>query len=116
MFNIIELARATHQKHYKPFKIYILGIIMDNPGIRTLTTFLERVKKHQPANFSTLSTTKKGKLFGMTSKYLPFCLKHNLITIIETKTGGRGRPSKTYALTKNGEKLTQIFTHILGEG
>jgi len=66
----------------------------------------DEVKENQPVNFSTLSTTEDGKLFGMATRYIAYCLDRDLITIVETKTGGRGRPSKAYALTAKGQKLT----------
>ena len=32
---------------------------MENPGLRTLTSFLEQVHRHAPVNFSTLSEERR---------------------------------------------------------
>jgi len=80
-----------------------------NPGVQTLLTFLKQVRKHEPANFSTLSRERR-KGYGMLSRYLDYCLAENLITIHSTiQTRGR-YPSKKYSITKKGEALLDLFT------
>ena len=81
---------------------------MENPGLRTLTNFLEQVRRHAPVNFSTLSEERR-RGYGMVSRYLKFCLGNDLITVVsERRTRGR-YPSKEYALSVKGLKLLNIF-------
>lgn len=87
---------------------------MQNPGVKTLLTFLKQVREHEPANFSTLSRERR-KGYGMLRRYLDYCLEENLITIHSTiQTRGR-YPSKKYAITKRGEALLDLFTENIGQ-
>lgn len=81
---------------------------MENPGLKTLITFLCQVQRKEPVNFSALSEERR-RGYGMVSRYLRFCLEHGLIRIVsEQKTRGR-YPSKTYALSYRGTQLLAIF-------
>ena len=87
---------------------------MKNPGVQTLLTFLKQVRKHEPANFSTLSRERR-KGYGMLRRYLDYCLVENLI-IIHSTIRTRGRyPSKKYSITKRGEALLELFTENMGQ-
>jgi len=81
---------------------------MENPGVKTLYEFLKIIKEKQPTTFSELAAIKNDG-FGIVSRYLKFCLKHDLIEIVETrKTRGRFL-SKLYALTVNGHSFLRVF-------
>lgn len=81
---------------------------MENPGLRTLISFLNQVKKQAPVNFSGLARGRR-RGYGMVNRYLRYCLGKNLIRIVsERRTRGR-YPSKTYALSERGSKLLAIF-------
>jgi hypothetical protein len=81
---------------------------MENPGLRTLTSFLDQVRRHAPVNFSTLCEERR-KGYGMVSRYLKFCLGNGLITVVsERRTRGR-YPSKEYALSERGLRLLNVF-------
>ena len=80
----------------------------ENPGLRTLTSFLKQVHRHAPVNFSTLSEERR-RGYGMVSRYIKFCLGNDLITVVsERRTRGR-YPSKEYALSERGIRLLSIF-------
>ena len=81
---------------------------MENPGLRTLISFLNQVKKQAPVNFSGLARGRR-RGYGMVNRYLRYCLGKDLIRIVsEFRTRGR-YPSKTYALSERGSKLLAIF-------
>ncbi len=81
---------------------------MENPGLRTLISFLNQVKKQAPVNFSGLARGRR-RGYGMVNRYLRYCLGKNPIRIVsERRTRGR-YPSKTYALSERGSKLLAIF-------
>ncbi len=81
---------------------------MENPGLRTLISFLRRVGERAPANFSSLCED-RGKGYGMVSRYLGWCLEKGLIRVVEVRRT-RGRyPSKTYGLTVRGRRLLELF-------
>jgi DNA-binding PadR family transcriptional regulator len=81
---------------------------VENPGLRTLTGFLEQVHRHAPVNFSTLSEERR-RGYGMVSRYLKFCLGRGLITVVsERRTRGR-YPSKEYALSERGLRLLNVL-------
>ena len=80
---------------------------MDNPGLRTLATFLGQIRRHQPATYSALSR-ERDRGYGMINRYLAFCLREGLILVSSTrKTMGRYL-SKTYVLSERGEKLLEV--------
>jgi len=79
---------------------------LENPGLRTLISFLRRVGERAPANFSSLC---EGRGYGMVSRYLGWCLEKGLIRVVEVRRA-RGRyPSKTYGLTTRGRRLLELF-------
>ncbi len=81
---------------------------MENPGLRTLISFLNQVKKQAPVNFSGLARGRR-RGYGMVNRYLRYCIGKDLIRIVsERRTRGR-YPSKTYALSERGSKLLAIF-------
>jgi len=81
---------------------------VENPGLRTLTSFLEQVRRHAPVNFSTLCEERR-RGYGMVSRYLKFCLGKDLITVVsERRTRGR-YPSKEYALSERGIRLLSVL-------
>ena len=42
---------------------------MENPGLKTLITFLSQVQRNAPANFNALSEERR-KGYGMVSRYI----------------------------------------------
>lgn len=81
---------------------------MENPGLKTLLTFLEQVQRNTPATFSRLSR-ERNRGYGMINRYLKFCARNGLIRVIsEKRTKGR-YPSKEYGLSKRGEILLSLF-------
>jgi len=81
---------------------------MENPGLRTLISFLNQIKKQAPVNFSGLAQGRR-RGYGMVNRYLRYCLgKDRIIIVSEFRTRGR-YPSKTYALSERGSKLLAIF-------
>ncbi len=81
---------------------------MENPGVRTLTSFLRQVRRNAPVNFSTLYEERR-KGYGMVTRYIRYCLGHDLITIVsERRTRGR-YTSKEYALSKRGTRLLTLL-------
>ena len=68
-----------------------------------------------PVTFSEICDAKNSG-FGMVNRYLKFCLKHELIEVIETRKA-RGRyPSKLYGLTESGSNYLKIFKRIKDQG
>jgi hypothetical protein len=81
---------------------------MENPGLRTLISFLEQVQRNAPVNFSTLCEERR-RGYGMVTRYIRFCLGRDLIHVVsEKKTRGR-YTSKEYALSERGIRLLQVF-------
>ena len=81
---------------------------MENPGLRTLVSFLNQIRKQAPVNFSGLARGRR-RGYGMVNRYLRYCLGKDLIRIVsERRTRGR-YPSKTYALSEKGSRLLDIF-------
>ena len=81
---------------------------MENPGLRTLISFLEQVQRNAPVNFSTLCE-ERSRGYGMVTRYIRFCLGRGLIRIVsEKRTRGR-YPSKEYALSERGIRLLKVF-------
>ena len=81
---------------------------MENPGLRTLISFLNQVRRQAPVNFSGLAEGRR-RGYGMVNRYLRYCIGKDLIIIVsERRTRGR-YPSKTYALSERGSKLLTIF-------
>ncbi len=87
---------------------------MENPGLRTLISFLNQVRRQAPVNFSGLARGRR-RGYGMVNRYLRYCLGKDLIRIVsERRTRGR-YPSKTYALSERGSRLLDIFDEEKGE-
>ncbi len=87
---------------------------MENPGLRTLISFLNQVRNQAPVNFSGLARGRR-RGYGMVNRYLRYCMGKDLIRIVsERRTRGR-YPSKTYALSERGSKLLAIFDEEKGE-
>lgn len=81
---------------------------MENPGVKTLISFLSQVRMSEPVNFSALCEGRR-RGYGMVNSYLRYCLSRGLIGVVsERRTRGR-YPSKEYALTEKGSKLILIF-------
>lgn len=82
---------------------------MDNPGLLSVIQFLTNMREMGRANFSQI-TNHKGKGYGMVSRYIKFCLKFDLIKIVEVKKNSRGRyPSKVYSISEKGEIIVNMF-------
>jgi len=80
---------------------------MDNPGLRTLASFLEQVRRHSPATYSKISE-ERNRGYGMINRYLAYCLREDLIRVASIRRT-RGRyPSKTYVLSERGAQLLGI--------
>ena len=74
---------------------------MENPGLKTLLSFLEQVRRNTPATFSKLSR-ERNRGYGMINRYLKFCIRNDLIRVVsERRTRGR-YPSKEYVLSEGG--------------
>ena len=89
---------------------------MENPGLKTLISFLDQVGRNEPVKFSTLCDERK-RGYGMVSRYIRYCLKSELITIVSIrKTRGR-YPSKEYSLSNKGNNLLGMFkeTSVLAD-
>ncbi len=87
---------------------------MENPGLRTLISFLNQVRRQAPVNFSGLARGRR-RGYGMVNRYLRYCIGKDLIRIVsERRTRGR-YPSKTYALSERGSRLLDIFDEEKGE-
>lgn len=87
---------------------------MENPGLRTLISFLEQVRKQAPVNFSGLARGRR-RGYGMVNRYIRYCMGKDLIVVVaERRTRGR-YPSKTYALSERGSRLLTIFDEEKGE-
>ncbi len=81
---------------------------MENPGLRTLISFLTQIRRQAPVNFSGLARGRR-RGYGMVNRYLRYCIGKDLIRIVsERRTRGR-YPSKTYALSERGSRLLDIF-------
>jgi hypothetical protein len=81
---------------------------MENPGLRTLISFLKQVRKESPVNFSGLARGRR-RGYGMVNRYIRYCMGKDLIRIVsERMTRGR-YPFKTYALSEKGSRLLAIF-------
>ena len=81
---------------------------MENPGLKTLISFLNQINQNAPVNFSTLCEERR-KGYGMVSRYLRYCLDQEFIEIVsERRTRGR-YPSKEYSLSDKGSDLLTIF-------
>jgi len=81
---------------------------MENPGLKTLITFLGHVDRNAPANFSTICEERR-KGYGMVSRYIKYCLGQDLIRVVSVQRT-RGRyPSKKYALSEKGSRLLGMF-------
>ncbi len=86
---------------------------MENPGLKTLITFLGQVQRNAPATFTALSEERR-KGYGMVSRYIRYCLGQDLIKVVSVqKTRGR-YPSKRYALSEKGSQLLRIFEEQSG--
>ncbi len=82
---------------------------MDNPGLRTLASFLEQVRRHSPATYSKISED-RNRGYGMINRYLAYCLREDLIRVASIRKP-RGRyPSKTYVLSERGAQLLGIVS------
>ena len=87
---------------------------MENPGLRTLISFLEQVRKQAPVDFSGLVRGRR-RGYGMVNRYIRYCMgKDLIIVVLERSTRGR-YPSKTYALSERGSRLLAIFDEEKGE-
>lgn len=84
---------------------------MENPGIRTLQTFLSIIKSQQPTTRQRISED-LNRAYGMVNEYLKFCLKKNLIEISKVEHNRGPWPQKFYTLTSTGMKLTEILGEI----
>ncbi len=81
---------------------------MENPGLKTLITFLGQIQRNAPATFTALSEERR-KSYDMVSRYIRYCLGQDLIKVVSVqKTRGR-YPSKRYALSAKGSQLLRIF-------
>ena len=81
---------------------------MENPGLRTLLSFLGQVGRNAPATFSRLCEERR-RGYGMVSRYIRFCLSRELIRVVSVRRT-RGRyPSRTFDLSERGTRLLEIF-------
>ena len=84
---------------------------MENPGIKTLRTFLSIIKSQEPTTRQRISED-LNRAYGMVNEYLKFCLKTNLIEISKVEHNRGPWPQKFYTLTCTGKKLTEILQAI----
>ena len=87
---------------------------MENPGLKTLITFLSQVKRNAPAHFTAISEERR-KGYGMVSRYIRYCLGQDLIEVVSVKKDRGHSPSKRYALSAKGSQLLRIFEEQSGE-
>ena len=86
---------------------------MENPGLRTLTSFLDQVRRNAPATFTKLCEERR-RGYGMVSRYIRYCLSRGLIRVVsERRTRGR-YPSRTYDLSDRGARLLKILAEAAG--
>ncbi len=85
--------------------------ITETPGLKTSLSFLNKVKRKEPVNYSILCERwRRG--YGMVSHYLRYCLGHGLIWIVSVWRNRRRYPSKEYDLTEKGSRLHDILYSI----
>jgi predicted transcriptional regulator len=84
---------------------------MENPGIKTLQTFLSIIKSQEPTTRQRISED-LNRAYGMVNEYLKFCLKTNLIEISKVEHNRGPWPQKFYILTSTGKKLAKILGEI----
>ena len=84
---------------------------MENPGIRTLQTFLSIIKSQEPTTRQRISEN-LNRAYGMVNEYLKFCLKTNLIEISKVEHSRGPWPQKYYVLTSNGKILADVLEQI----
>ncbi len=83
-------------------------LVMENPGLRTLLSFLNHVRRLAPASFSKLCEGRQ-RGYGMVSRYIGFCVDHGLIRVVsERRTRGK-YPSREYELSEKGLVFLEIF-------
>ncbi len=87
---------------------------MENPGLRTLISFLNQVRRQAPVNFSGLARGRRWG-YGMVNRYLRYCIGKDLIRIVSERRTRSRYLSKTYALRERGSKLLDIFDEEKGE-
>ncbi len=81
---------------------------MENPGLKTLLSFLGQVRRSASATFTKLCEGRR-RGYGMVSRYIRFCLRSGLIRVVsERRTRGR-YPSRAYDLSERGAQLLRIF-------
>jgi hypothetical protein len=56
---------------------------MENPGLKTLITFLGQIQRNAPATFTALSEERR-KSYDMVSRYIRYCLGQDLVNYLPT--------------------------------
>jgi len=91
--------------------LLILVLDVENPGLRTLLSFLNRVGSMAPANF-TAPCEGGWRGYGMVSQYLRFCLEQGLIRVVAEKRGRGHYSSRDYDLSERGRRLLEVFEEL----
>ena len=85
--------------------IFVLDV--ENPGLRTLLSFLNRVGSRALANFTALCEG-GWRGYGIMSRYLRFCLEQGLIRVVAERRETERYPSRDYDLSER-RRLLGIF-------
>jgi DNA-binding PadR family transcriptional regulator len=91
--------------------LLILVLDVENPRLRTLLSFLNRVGSMAPANFTALCEG-GWRGYGMVSQYLRFCLEQRLIRVVAERRETERYPSRDYDLSEKGWRLLKIFEEL----
>jgi len=86
-------------------------LVVRNPGLRTLLSFLRLVGEKAPATFTQLSKERR-RAYGMVGSYIGFCLRKGLIRVVNVTHTRGPRPSKQYDLTERGSQLLKLFEGV----
>ncbi len=89
----------------------ILVLDVENPKLRTLLSFLNRVGNMDPANFTALCEGGWSG-YGMVSRYLRFCQEQGLIRVMAERRERERYPSRDYDLSEKGWRLLKIFEEL----
>jgi len=83
-------------------------LVIGNPGLKTLLSFLRLVREKAPATFTQLSKERR-RAYGMVGSYIRFCLQNDLIRIVDVTHTRGPKPSKRYDLSERGSRLLVLF-------
>jgi len=84
-------------------------LVMENPGLRTLLSFLNHVRRLAPASFSKLCEGRQ-RGYRIVSRYIGFCVDHGLIRVVlDRRTRGK-YTSREYELSEKGLVFLEILS------